>query len=130
MKKSILFTVLALGVVFAGLAQNKKGPAYKNAKASEKYAGTSTVLINENPSQFQGPEFKNFDRNKYEIVIIDSENSNQPDENLVASIDSVIYSADGKKEKIIYRKLDTEDLKGKNTLGLKGPAYKNYKPRN
>ena len=38
MKKSVIVAVLSLGVVFAGLAQSKsKGPAYKNAKASEKH---------------------------------------------------------------------------------------------
>ena len=32
------------------------------------------------------------------------------------------------KETIIYRRVETRDMNGKNTKGLKGPAYKNYKP--
>ena len=127
MKKSVIIAVLSLGVVFAGLAQNKsKGPAYKNAKASEKHAGTSTVLVKEDPKQFQGPEFKNLNKRQYEIEILEPLapiNSND----LVASVDSTLYTLDDNKEKIIYRRVETKNMKGKNTLKLKGPAYKNHK---
>ena len=130
MKKSILIAVLSIVVIFSGLAQTNglKGPAYKNAKVSEKYDGNSTLLIKVNPRQFQGPQYKNFNKNDYEIEIIDSNSDLQkPDSDLIVSSKNVIYTTDKGTEKIIYRRVHTKDMKGKNLKGLKGPAYKNYK---
>ena len=45
----------------------------------------------------------------------------------IASTESKMYETEKGKETIIYRKVDTKDMNGKNTKGLKGPAYKNYK---
>ena len=127
MKKSVIVAVLSLGVVFAGLAQSKsKGPAYKNAKASEKHAGTSTVLIKEDPKQFTGPELKNLKRKNYEIEILEP-NAPLNSKDLVAAKDSTLYTLGDNKEKIIFRRVETSDMKGKNSLKLKGPAYKNQK---
>ena len=133
MKKSILITVLSVAVAFAGYSQSNKlqGPAYKNAKPEVKYDGNTSLLIRVNPNQFQGPEFKNFDASKYQIEILDSDNELQlPANELIVSSDSAIYSsaATEENEKIIYRRVKTNDMEGKNTKGLKGPAYKNYKP--
>ena len=129
MKKSLAIAALSLAVVFAGLAQNNlKGPKYKNAKVSEKFKGTSTVLIKEDPRQFQGPTYKNLDKGDYEIEIIDGNKTPQKsDADLIVSSKNVIYTTDEGTEKIIYRRVETKDMKGKNTKGLKGPAYKNYK---
>ncbi len=129
MKKSIIIAALSLAVVFTGFAQNEKGPAYKNAKPSEKYKGNSSVLIKEDARQFQGPEYKNFNRNSYEVEIIDNNNVDQPKDDLIVSSKNVIYATDEGTEKIIFRRVETKDMKGKNSLGLKGPAYKNYKRR-
>ncbi len=96
------FVLTTLVIVFAlsleANAQSKplKGPAYKNASPSEKYKGSSAVLVRDNQSKPKGPEAKNqkqwdIDRSDYQAIKID-------------------------------------ELKGKNTKGLKGPAYKNYKP--
>ena len=129
MKKSILISALSLIVVFSGFAQTKdlKGPNYKNAKPSEKYEGNSSVLIRENPNQFQGPENKNFKSSNYDMEVIDSNGLQKP-EKLTASTEEKNYAAEEGKETIIYRRVETKDMKGKNTKGLKGPAYKNYKP--
>ena len=129
MKKSILIAALSLIVVFTGFAQTKdlQGPNYKNAKPSEKYEGNSSILIRENPNQFQGPEYKNFNPANYDKEVIDSNGLQKPDK-LTASTENKNYSAEEGKEIIIYRRVETKDMKGKNTKGLKGPAYKNYKP--
>jgi hypothetical protein len=129
MNKVILISALSLLVAFSGFAQTKplKGPKYKNAKPSEKYDGNSSVLMKENPNQFQGPEYKNFNPNNYEIEVLDSNKIEKSDVNLVVSTENKVYETEETKEVIIYRRIDTKDMKGKNTKGLKGPAYKNYK---
>ena len=129
MKQLIAIAALSLVIVFSGLAQSKdsKGPNYKNAKISEKYDGNSTILIKENPNQLKGPERKNFDPKDYQIEVIDVKEIQLPNIDIVASTDNKIYTAEEEKETIIYKRVQTMDMKGKNTKGLKGPAYKNYK---
>jgi len=130
MNKSILISALFLVIAYSGFAQTKdsQGPNYKNAKISEKYKGNSSVLTREDPNQLKGPEHKNFNPLDYEMEILDSKKPvAKPDVDLVASTDIKIYKAEEGKEKIIYRRVETKDMKGKNTKGLKGPAYKNYK---
>jgi hypothetical protein len=46
----------------------------------------------------------------------------------VVSTEDKLYKSEEGKEKIIYRRVETKDMEGKNKKGLKGPAYKNYKP--
>ena len=131
MNKVIAIISLSLIVVFSGFAQTNdlKGPKYKNAKISEKYDGNKSVLTNEDPNQFQGPERKNFDPRNYQIEITESTPEfKTPDIDLVVSTENKAYTSDEGKEKIIYRRVETKDMNGKNTKGLKGPAYKNYKP--
>ncbi len=122
MKKLILTTAVSFIIITAGFAQTKEltGPKYKNAKPSEKYKGSSSLLIREKPNKFQGPQFKNFNPRKY--VKIERRNID-----LLDSIEKKTYETE-KKEIIIYRRVETSEMKGKNTKGLKGPAYKNYKP--
>jgi hypothetical protein len=130
MNKSILITALVLLIATAGFAQTKdtQGPNYKNGKISEKYEGNSSILIRENPNQFQGPANKNFKPSNYDMEVIDSNGLQKP-EKLTASTENKSYAAEEEgKETIIYRRVETKDMKGKNTQGLKGPAYKNYKP--
>ena len=128
MKKVILISALSLFVAISGFAQSTlKGPKFKNAKPSEKYDMNSSVLMKENPNQLQGPAFKNFDPKKYQIEVSDSNSIEKPDIDLVVSTENKIYETDENKETIIYKRVETKDMKGKNTKGLKGPAYKNYK---
>ena len=130
MNKSILITALSLAIAFSGFAQTKdsQGPNYKNAKISDKYEGNSSVLVRENPTQFQGPQHKNFNPSNYEMEILDPKKPKAiPDVDLVASTEDRIYETAEGKEKIIYRRVETKEMQGKNTKGLKGPAYKNYK---
>jgi hypothetical protein len=130
MNKLIVISALSLFVVFSGFAQTKdvKGPKYKNTKPSERNEGNSSILVKEDPNQLQGPRLKNFNPAHYEIEIKDSiiieEKQNM---DLVVSTENKDYSTEEGKEKIIYRRVETKDMKGKNTKGLKGPAYKNYK---
>ena len=130
MKRVIGIVALSLVIIFSGFAQSNdlKGPKYKNAKPSEKYEGESSVLIRDNPNQFQGPEYKNFDPGNYEKQVLVPEKLELPAIDLVVSTENKDYSTDEGKEVIIYRRIETKDMKGKNTKGLKGPAYKNYKP--
>jgi hypothetical protein len=130
MKQLIAIAALSFVVVFSGFAQSNdlKGPKYKNAKISEKYDGNSSILINENPNQFKGPERKNFKPNDYQVEIIDMQEIQLPNIDIVASTDSKMYTSEDENEKIIYRRVETKDMESKNTKGLKGPAYKNYKP--
>jgi hypothetical protein len=130
MKKVIFISALSMLVAISGFAQSsQKGPRYKNTKPSERNEGTSSVLIKENPNQFQGPTFKNFDARNYQIEIIDdSMKLEMPENELVVSTENRIYETEDGKEKIIYRRIDTKEMEGKNKKGLKGPAYKNYKP--
>ena len=131
MKQLIAVATLSLIVVFSGLAQSKekKGPNYKNAKISEKYDGNSSILTNTDPNQFQGPEKKNFKPGNYQIEISSTpEELKRPNIDLVVSTENKNYTLDDGKEKIIYKRVQTKDMKGKNTQGLKGPAYKNHKP--
>ena len=51
----------------------------------------------------------------------------RPNIDLVVSTEDKIYRTGNEKEKIIYKRVHTKDMKGKNSKGLKGPAYKNYK---
>jgi hypothetical protein len=132
MRKSIAVTaLLALSIVFTGFAQSDdlKGPKYKNAKPSVKYKGNKSFLIKENPNQFQGPEYKNYNPANYEKEIIGSEDSSNADVDMIVSTENKIYKSEDEKgkEKIIYKRINTKNMKGKNTSGLKGPAYKNYK---
>lgn len=116
-------------VAFTGFAQvqNLKGPKYKNAKPSEKYNGKSEVLIKENPTQFQGPEYKNFKSKNYKTEVLDPKKIETLDGNLIVSTENKIYETEEGEEKIIFKRVKTTDMKGKNTKGLKGPAYKNHK---
>jgi hypothetical protein len=130
MNKLIVISALSLFVVFSGFAQTKdvKGPKYKNTKPSERNEGNSSILVKENPNQLQGPAFKNFNPANYQIEIKDSIKLEEPQNiDLVVSTENKVYSNEEGKEKIIYRRVETKDMKGKNTKGLKGPAYKNYK---
>lgn len=129
MNKVILISALTLFVAFSGFAQTKplKGPKFKNAKPSEKYDGNSSVLMKENPNQIQGPAYKNFNPRNYEIEVLDSNKIKKTDVDLVVSTENKIYETEETKEVIIYKRIETKDMKGKNTKGLKGPAYKNYK---
>ena len=130
MNRLIAIATLSLVIVFSGFAQTNdlKGPKYKNAKPAVKYDGNNSVLIRENPNQFQGPEYKNFDPGNYEKEIIDTIKLQKPDVDLIVSTENKVYKSAEEKEKIIYRRVKTKDMKGKNTKGLKGPAYKNHKP--
>jgi hypothetical protein len=130
MIKGIGVVALTLGIVFSGFAQTKdlKGPKYKNAKPSVKYDGSTSILIREDPYQIQGPKYKNFNPRNYKKVIIRPDELEMPNVDLVVSTEDKIYRTGDEKEKIIYRRVQTKDMKGKNTKGLKGPAYKNYKP--
>lgn len=130
MKKVISILAISLVVVFSGVSQNKdlKGPRYKNAKPSEKYKGQTSILIKQNPTQFSGPEFKNFKSKNYEKEIKDFRNIQLPPSDLIVSSENKLYSQKVEKETIIYRRVRTKDMKGINSKGLKGPAYKNRKP--
>ena len=135
MKNSILIIALVFGLVFTGFSQTKtkKGPAYKNAKVENKYSGSKSILVKQDPNQFKGPEYKNFDRKNYEIEIVRPEKLEGPKGEFVAASNKALYTSKTEesntaKERIIYRRVDTKDMKGKNTLKLKGPAYKNHKP--
>lgn len=130
MNKLIVISALSLFVVFSGFAQTKdiKGPKYKNTKPSERNEGNSSILIKENPNQLRGPRLKNFNPANYEIEIKDSIILDEPQNiDLIVSTENKVYSTEEGKEKIIYKRVETKDMKGKNTKGLKGPAYKNYK---
>ena len=130
MNKLIVISALSLFVVFSGFAQTKdvKGPKYKNTKPSERNEGNSSILVKENPNQLQGPAFKNFNPANYEIEIKDSIKLEEKQNiDMVVSTENKVYGTEEGKEKIIYRRVETKDMKGKNTKGLKGPAYKNYK---
>jgi len=129
MKQLIAIATLSLVVIFSGYAQTKnlKGPKYKNAKISEKYAGNDALLTNENPNQFKGPERKNFKATDYQMEVIDVQEIQLPNIDIVASSDNKLYTTEDDKETIIFKRVKTKDMKGKNTKGLKGPAYKNYK---
>ena len=74
MKKSILISALSLAIAISGFAQSTdtQGPNYKNGKISDKYKGNSSVLVRENPNQFQGPQHKNFNPANYEMEVLDS----------------------------------------------------------
>lgn len=131
MKQLIAIFTLSVVVVFAGFTQSKdlKGPSYKNAKISERYDGNSSILVKEDPNQLQGPEKKNFKPGNYEIEISSTpEKLERPNIDLVVSTDNKIYGSINEKEKIIYKRVETKDMNSKNKKGLKGPAYKNYKP--
>ena len=129
MKQLIAIATLSLVVVLSGFAQTKdlKGPKYKNAKTSEKYDGNNTILIKENPNQLKGPERKNFNPKGYQIEVIDIEEIELPNIDIVATTENKIYTTEGEKETIIYKRVHTKNMKSKHTKGLKGPAYKNYK---
>jgi hypothetical protein len=130
MKKVILISALSMLVAISGFAQsNIKGPKYKNTKPSERNEGTSSLLIKEDPNQLKGPALKNFNPANYQIQVIeDSIEIEKPNVDLVVSTENKLYETEEGKEKIIYRRVETKDMKGKNSKGLKGPAYKNYKP--
>jgi len=130
MKKVILISALSMLVAISGFAQsNIKGPKYKNTKPSERNEGTSSLLIKEDPNQLKGPALKNFNPANYQIQVIeDSIKIEKPNVDLVVSTENKLYETEEGKEKIIYRRVETKDMKGKNSKGLKGPAYKNYKP--
>lgn len=90
-------TVFSIGLSLPALAQEKppKGPAYKNAHTSEKYAATGQLSVrDEDAKQMKGPRAKNQRPGASQAEVI-----------------------------------DLDKLTGKNTKGLKGPAYKNYKPK-
>ena len=128
MKKSLSILALSLAIVITGFSQTK-GPKYKNAKPSVKYDGETSVIVKENPNQFQAVEYKNLNTRKYDKVILNSGEKQMPQPDMIVSTEAnKTYASDGEeKEQIIYRRLETKDMKGKNTLGLKGPAYKNKK---
>ncbi len=130
MKKVILISALSIFVAISGFAQsNVKGPKYKNTKPSERNEGTSSLLMKEDPNQLQGPAYKNFNPANYQIQVIDdSIEITKPNIDLVVSTENKLYETEEGKEKIIYKRVETKDMKGKNSKGLKGPAYKNYKP--
>jgi len=130
MKKVILISALSMLVAISGFAQsNVKGPKYKNTKPSERNEGTSSLLMKEDPNQLQGPAFKNFNPSNYQIQVIeDSIEIEKSNIDLVVSTENKLYETEEGKEKIIYKRVETKDMKGKNSKGLKGPAYKNYKP--
>jgi hypothetical protein len=130
MKKVILISALSMLVAISGFAQsNIKGPKYKNTKPSERNEGTSSLLIKEDPNQLKGPALKNFNPANYQIQVIeDSIKIEKPNVDLVVSTENKLYETEEGKEKIIYRRVETKDMKSKNSKGLKGPAYKNYKP--
>ena len=91
---------LSLGLTVQAMAQKKqlKGPAYKNAHPSEKYAGTDELLVRGQQAQhIKGPAAKN--RKAWET------------------------------DKSEHRVVELDKLGGKNTKGLKGPAYKNNRPK-
>jgi hypothetical protein len=130
MNKLIVISALSLFAAFSGFAQTKdvKGPKYKNTKPSERNEGSSSILVKEDPNQLKGPRLKNFNPAHYEIEIKDSiiiEEKQNTD--LVVSTENKDYSTEEGKEKIIYRRVETKDMKGKHTKGLKGPSHKNYK---
>ncbi len=130
MKKIIAIAALSIATVTAGFANgnNLTGPKYKNAHPSDKYDGTSEVLMRENPRQFQAAEFKNVDTWKFEKEIIEPGNKFQaPAEDLMASNDPNFLAEEDNSEKIIYKRVDINEVEGINKKGLKGPAYKNYK---
>lgn len=92
--------VFSFGLTVQAMAQKKdlKGPAYKNAHPSEKYAGNDELLVRGRQAQrVKGPAAKN--RKAWET------------------------------DKSEYREAELDKFAGKNTKGLKGPAYKNYRPK-
>jgi hypothetical protein len=123
MKK--LLTIIALSLIILSGYGQSKGPKYKNSKIADKYKGNNTILIYEDPTQFKGPKKKNFKSSEYQIEVIDVKEIQLPNINITDSIENKNYSYEN--EKIIFRRVKTKDMKGKNTKGLKGPAYKNYK---
>ncbi len=113
MKRSII-TTLAIAIAFLSfnaMAQ-LKGPAYKNAKASEKYQGTSEVQVAKDPTALKGPEAKNnrFDAFKEAKPV------------MTASVDSNTAAPEKK-----YKVVDLKAKETKHTKGLKGPRFKNYR---
>jgi len=100
MKQVIAFAALSLTVVVTGFAQSKdlKGPNYKNAKISERYTGNSSILIQDNPTQFKGTERKNFKPKKYQIDVIDVQEIQLPNIDIVASTENKVYSSNSEKK--------------------------------
>jgi len=100
MKQVIAFAALSLTVVFTGFAQSKdlKGPNYKNAKISKRYTGNSSILIQDNPTQFKGTERKNFKPKKYQIDVIDVQEIQLPNIDIVASTENKVYSSNSEKK--------------------------------
>ena len=129
MKKLITIAALSVAMITTGFAQsNLKGPQYKNAQPSEKFKGTSELLIRENPRQFQAAEYKNLNTRNYEKEILESEiEFLTPSEDLMVSINASFITEEETTEKIVYRRVDLADSEGINKKGLKGPAYKNFK---
>lgn len=117
MNRSVALTLaLAVGILLSlgTTAQSKKkGPAYKNASISEKYQGTSQVIVRTDPTELQGPKAKNHkpSDNDYSGVVY------------TASLSDSNYTADKK-----FKVIDLKSSKTKYDKGLKGPRFKNYKP--
>lgn len=66
MSRVALVLIVFVAVAFSVEAQtpNLKGPRYKNAKPSEKYAGNRILLVKTDPGDLKGPEAKNDRRGK------------------------------------------------------------------
>ncbi|GEM_PF-1325090 len=136
MKNILAIAILSLAVVATGFAQNNKvqGPKYKNTKPSERNEGNSELLMKENPNQLQGPEYKNYNPSKYATEVIEPVKPEAPNSGeMVVSTENKNYKVEeqnqaSEKEVIIYKRVETNEMEGKNKKGLKGPAYKNYKP--
>lgn len=117
MKKIAFIFALSLGVLISASAQTKKGPAYKNAHPADKYDGTSTVLVEEDPGSLQGPAYKNY---KHAHV-----KKSEGSDDLYVSTRRGTYKANAQDTKTFKSVEIKANSKKKN---LKGPAYKNYRP--
>ena len=111
MKRSII-TSLVLAIAFSFGAMAQKGPAYKNAKPSEKYDGTSVVKLRVDPNSVKGHEAKNQRFADFK----------EPKTVMTASLDSNEIASEKK-----YKEVDVKSSDSKYTKGLKGPKFKNYR---
>lgn len=106
-----LFTIAIALFAFVATAQDK-GPAFKNAKVSEKYAGTSVVKMSTEPGAVKGPMAKN---NRFSDF-------KEPQAVMTAGADGTQVAQDRK-----YKVVDLQDSESKITRNVKGPKFKNQR---
>ena len=109
--KYFLILIGVLLISFSNInaqVNTKKGPAYKNAKSSEKYSSNHHFYTIESWARLKGPDAKN-------------KNSHSP---YSLSISGV---ANDHIMNLPYRMVLFHNFHGINATGFKGPKYKNFK---